>query len=65
MRFGREVIFDDDELKSKNLIVEPRIRTVDEILPVAARRRGMSDSMIPRLAVEQNEVDGCKRFERL
>lgn len=59
------MIFDDDELKSKNFIVEPLRRTVDEILPVAARRRGMSDSMIPRLAVEQNDVDGCKRFERL
>lgn len=59
------MIFDDDELKSKDFIVEPRRCTVDEILPVAARRRGMSDSMIPRLAVEQNDVDGCKRFERL
>ena len=48
VRFGREVIFDIQE----------------EVLPQAARPRGLSDSMIPRVQVE-NDTDGFKRFERL
>ena len=61
VRFGREVIFDIQELQSREMIVEPRRRTVEE---VAARPRGLSDSMIPRVQVE-NDTDGFKRFERL
>lgn len=64
VRFGREVIFDIQELQSKEMIVEPRRRTVEEMLPQAARPRGLSDSMIPRVEVD-NDTDGFKRFERL
>lgn len=64
VRFGREVIFDLNELTSRELLVELRRRTVEEVLPVAARPRGLSDSMIPRVAAD-SDVDGFKRFERL
>ena len=65
VRFGKEVIFDAVELESKCFIVEPQRRTVEDVLPIAARRRGFSDSMIPRLAAEYNDTDGVNRFERL
>lgn len=52
VRFGREVIFDKDELHSNRLIVKPQPLEVEQILPVSARPRGLSDSALPRAAEE-------------
>lgn len=65
VRFGREVILDINELNSNTLNVEPRRCSVEEILPVAARRRGPNGLIIPRIVIEQGDTDGFNRMERL
>ena len=66
VRFGREVIFDWNELSSTTIIGKPQRLSVEALLPVAARPRGMSDSMLPRVAADTaNDTDGFSRFERL
>lgn len=63
VRFGREVIFDASELTSSRLNTIPCQRTVEEIIPVAARRNSMGSLVIPR--VLDNDTDGFHRSERL
>lgn len=66
VRFGREIIFDKQELESKCFIVEPQRRTVEDVLPIAAKRKGSNDLMISHAVLaECNDTDGCSRFERL
>ena len=61
VRFGREVIFNVDELNSSNLLLEPRKVSIEELLPMA-RPRGLSDSMVLHASLEK---DGFPRMERL
>ena len=54
------------ELESKCFIVEPQRRTVEDVLPIAAKRKGSNDLMITHAVLaECNDTDGCSRFERL
>ena len=53
------------ELESKCFIVEPQRRTVEDVLPIAAKRKG-NNLMMPRTAsAECNDTDVFTRFERL
>ena len=61
VRFGREVIFDSFELNSSQFNVTPSQRTVEDIIPAAARRKGLSVLVIPRVC----ERDGVNHSERL
>ena len=65
VRFGREVIFDMQELESKCFIVEPQRRTVEDVLPIAAKRKGNNLMMSRTASAECNDTDGFTRFERL
>ena len=65
VRFGREVIFGASELASDRMIQEPKKMTVEELLPATARPRGLSDSMIIRVASENPETYTINRFEKL
>ena len=66
VRFGREGIFSAEELASTSIIGKPRQLSVEDVLPAAARPRGLSDSMLPRVAAEaDNDTDVCSHFERM
>ena len=56
MRFGREVIFDRTELESREMIVEPRRRTVEEVLPETAMAAANNIDL---------EMDGFQNAERM
>ena len=46
--------------------MEPQRRTVEDVLPNAAKRKGSNDLMISHAVLaECNDTDGCSRFERL
>lgn len=55
VRFGREVIFDREELEAREMLVEPHRRTVEEVLPETV----MSTSHT------EVETDGFQNAERM
>ena len=65
VRFGREVILDEEELKSNRIIVSPRQVTVEELLPVSVRRHSSENCTISRLIVERDERDGFNQTDKL
>ena len=56
VRFGREVIFDREELEAREMIVEPHRRTVEEVLPETAVTAANNTDM---------EMDGFQNAERM
>lgn len=56
VRFGREVIFDRTELENREMIVEPRRRTVEEVLPETAMAAANNIDL---------EMDGFQNAERM
>ena len=65
VRFGREVILDEEELKSNKIIVTPRPVTVEELLPVSVRRHSSEDCALSRLFLEVDERDGFNQTDKL
>lgn len=65
VRFGREVIFAKEELESSRLIVKPQHVDMEQILPVSARPRGLSDSMLPRVEEEFAAKEVNYQYEKI
>ena len=64
VRFGREVIFDSFELNSNQFNVTPLQRTVEDVIPIAARRKG-SGELVISCVTDDSEKDGFNRSERM
>lgn len=56
VRFGREVIFDREELEAREMLVEPHRRTVEEVLPETAMNAASNTEV---------EMDGFQNAERM